>query len=84
MSHSGKTFHINAFLMGVGHHEAAWRLPESDPFANTEVGHYQQLARIAERGLLDSVFFADSPSLMSHPARPWLIVSSEAKRRATL
>ncbi|RNM16620.1 LLM class flavin-dependent oxidoreductase [Nocardioides pocheonensis] len=61
--------HLNAFLMGVGHHEAAWRLPESDPFANTEVAHYQHLARIAERGLLDSVFFADSPSLMTHPAR---------------
>ena len=60
---------LNAFLMGVGHHEAAWRLPESDPFANTEVGHYQHLARIAERGRLDSVFFADSPSLMSNPAR---------------
>ena len=60
---------LNAFLMGVGHHEAAWRLPESDPFANAEVAHYQELARIAERGLLDSVFFADSPSLMTNPAR---------------
>jgi FMN-dependent oxidoreductase (nitrilotriacetate monooxygenase family) len=60
---------LNAFLMGVGHHEAAWRLPESDPFANAEVTHYQELARIAERGLLDSVFFADSPSLMTNPAR---------------
>jgi FMN-dependent oxidoreductase (nitrilotriacetate monooxygenase family) len=64
-----RQLHLNAFLMGVGHHEAAWRLPESDPFANTEVGHYQDLARIAERGALDSVFFADSPSLMTHPAR---------------
>ena len=60
---------LNAFLMSVGHHEAAWRLPESDPFANAEVQHYQELARIAERSLLDSVFFADSPSLMTNPAR---------------
>ena len=60
---------LNAFLMSVGHHEAAWRLPESDPHASSEVGHYQQLARIAERGHLDSVFFADSPSLMTNPAR---------------
>jgi len=64
-----RQLHLNAFLMSVGHHEAAWRLPESDPFANTEVSHYQELARVAERGLLDSVFFADSPSLMSNPAR---------------
>jgi FMN-dependent oxidoreductase (nitrilotriacetate monooxygenase family) len=67
MSH--RQLHLNAFLMSVGHHEASWRLPESDPFASSEVGHYQDLARIAERGLMDSVFFADSPSLMSNPAR---------------
>ena len=28
-----KQLHLNAFLMTVGHHEAAWRLPESDPSA---------------------------------------------------
>jgi FMN-dependent oxidoreductase (nitrilotriacetate monooxygenase family) len=67
MSH--RQLHLNAFLMSVGHHEASWRLAESDPFASAEVSHYQDLARIAERGLLDSVFFADSPSLMSNPAR---------------
>jgi FMN-dependent oxidoreductase (nitrilotriacetate monooxygenase family) len=64
-----RTLHLNAFLMSVGHHEASWRLPESDPFASADVGHYQELARIAERGLMDSVFFADSPSLMTNPAR---------------
>ena len=53
--------HLNAFLMSTGHHEASWRLPESDPFADTDVAHYQRLARIAERGKLDSVFFADVP-----------------------
>jgi FMN-dependent oxidoreductase (nitrilotriacetate monooxygenase family) len=57
--------HLNAFLMGVGHHEAAWRLPQSDPFASTSVEHYQDLARTAERGKLDSVFLADSPMLWS-------------------
>jgi FMN-dependent oxidoreductase (nitrilotriacetate monooxygenase family) len=55
--------HLNAFLMSVGHHEAAWRLPESDPFASTSVEHYQNLARIAERGQLDSLFLADGPVL---------------------
>jgi FMN-dependent oxidoreductase (nitrilotriacetate monooxygenase family) len=55
--------HLNAFLMSVGHHEAAWRLPESDPFASTSVEHYQNLARIAERGKLDSLFLADGPVL---------------------
>lgn len=58
--------HLNAFLMGVGHHEASWRLPESDPFASTSVEHYQNLARIAERGKLDSLFLADGPVLWTN------------------
>jgi FMN-dependent oxidoreductase (nitrilotriacetate monooxygenase family) len=61
--------HLNAFLMGVGHHEAAWRLPESDPFAQTDVEHYKRLARIAERGKLDSLFLADSPALWNSIGR---------------
>jgi FMN-dependent oxidoreductase (nitrilotriacetate monooxygenase family) len=52
--------HLNAFLMGVGHHEAAWRHPRTDPARVTDVRHFTELARIAERGLLDSVFFADT------------------------
>ncbi|WP_328387705.1 LLM class flavin-dependent oxidoreductase [Nocardia sp. NBC_00416] len=51
--------HLNAFLMGVGHHEAAWRHPRTDAHNVLRVGHFQELARIAERGKLDSVFFAD-------------------------
>jgi len=61
--------HLNAFLMGVGHHEAAWRLPESDPFAHVDVAHYQNLARIAERGRLDSLFLADGPVLWNDLGR---------------
>jgi FMN-dependent oxidoreductase (nitrilotriacetate monooxygenase family) len=64
-----RQLNLNAFLMSTGHHEASWRLPESDPYAAGNVAHYQELARIAERGRLDSVFFADSPSLFSNPAR---------------
>ena len=55
--------HLNAFLMGCGHHEAAWRLPESNPFANLDLGHWTKLAQIAERGTFDSVFLADAPAL---------------------
>jgi len=64
-----KQLHLNAFLMSTGHHEASWRLPESNPFANTEVEHYRQLARIAERGTFDSIFFADSPVLWGDVGR---------------
>jgi FMN-dependent oxidoreductase (nitrilotriacetate monooxygenase family) len=61
--------HLNAFLMGVGHHEAAWRLPDSDPFAQSDVEHFKRLALIAERGKLDSLFLADSPVLWSSIGR---------------
>src|SRR3954470_12028868 len=61
--------HLNAFLMGVGHHEAAWRLPESDPFAHVDIEHFKNLARIAERGKLDSLFLADGPVLWNDLGR---------------
>ncbi|MGV9673773.1 LLM class flavin-dependent oxidoreductase [Nocardia sp. NPDC003482] len=64
-----KQLHLNAFLMSTGHHEASWRLPESDPHANTRIEHYVNLARIAERGKLDSIFFADSPVLFGDTGR---------------
>lgn len=59
MSQVSKQFHLNAFLMGVGHHEAAWRHPRTVAHRVLDVGHFQELGRIAERGKLDSVFFAD-------------------------
>ncbi|MET7463696.1 LLM class flavin-dependent oxidoreductase [Nonomuraea sp. NPDC005501] len=58
-----RKLHLNAFLMGVGHHEAAWRHPRTDPARIADVRHYQDLARIAERGKLDSVFLADGLAL---------------------
>jgi FMN-dependent oxidoreductase (nitrilotriacetate monooxygenase family) len=69
VTHRPGRLHLNAFLMSVGHHEAAWRLPESDPFANTNIEHYKNLARIAERGKLDSLFLADSPALWNSIGR---------------
>ena len=51
--------HLNAFLMAPGHHDAAWRHPDSQPHRATDVRYFQELAQTAERGLLDSIFFAD-------------------------
>lgn len=63
---TARTLHLNAFLMGVGHHEAAWRHPRTEPSRVTDVRHYQQLARTAERGRLDSVFLADGLALWNN------------------
>jgi len=75
MSKTKKQLHLNAFLLTVGHHEAAWRLPESSVTASWDFQHYKRLAQLAERGTFDSVFFADGPVLQGDPAhRPvgWL------------
>lgn len=64
-----KQLHLNAFLMSTGHHEASWRLPESDPDANGSLEHYVRLTRTAERGLFDSIFFADGPVLYADVGR---------------
>lgn len=66
---TGRQLHLNAFLMNTGHHEASWRLPESDPYAHVELSHYVRLARIAERGTFDSLFLADGPQLWSNLAQ---------------
>lgn len=71
---SRKQFHLNAFLMGVGHHEAAWRHPRTDENAVLDVKHFQNLGRIAERGTLDSVFFADGLAVGPRVARNSLAV----------
>ncbi len=55
-----RQMHLNAFLMGVGHHEAAWRHPRTEARRLLDVAHFQELARTAERGRLDAVFLADT------------------------
>lgn len=58
-----RQFHLNAFLMTIGHHEAAWRFPESSLTGTWELQHYVKLAQVAERGTFDSIFFGDGPAL---------------------
>lgn len=63
-----RTLHLNAFLMNAGHHDAAWRHPDSSPERATDLRYFQELARTAERGRLDSIFFADGVALWARPA----------------
>lgn len=60
---TARTLHLNAFLMEAGHHEAAWRLPQSDPGADFDLQHWIRLARLAEAAKFDSLFLADGPAL---------------------
>lgn len=70
-----RQLHINVFIHGRGHHEAAWRHPFSSPLALTDINYYAGLAARAEAGLLDSVFLADTLALGADVAsapRTWL------------
>ncbi len=55
--------HLNLFIHNRGHHEAAWRHPKATKFSVYDVRYYQQLAKTAEEGLFDSIFFADQLAL---------------------
>ena len=46
-------------VANLGYHYAAWRLPESQTDADHDIGHHIRSAQIAERGLMDFLFFAD-------------------------
>ena len=59
-----KQLHLNAFLMEAGHHEASWRLPDTDAGAALDVQHYVRLAQLAEAARFDSIFLADGSVAM--------------------
>jgi FMN-dependent oxidoreductase (nitrilotriacetate monooxygenase family) len=70
-----RQLHLNLFIHGRGHHEAAWRHPASSPLPLTDIRYYQDLAQRAEAGLFDSIFLADQLALgddVSRTARTWL------------
>ena len=55
-----RQLHLNLFIHGRGHHEAAWRHPAASPLALTDLRYYTDLARQAEAGCFDSIFLADT------------------------
>ena len=55
--------HLNLFIYPDGHHEAAWRHPDSQTDRILDIDYYQELAQKAEAAKFDAVFFADGPSL---------------------
>ncbi|OYD71001.1 LLM class flavin-dependent oxidoreductase [Rhodococcus sp. OK302] len=58
-----RQLHLGAFLLGCGHHSAAWRHPDSPVERLGDITYYESLAQTAERGKLDAVFFADGHSV---------------------
>ena len=54
-----RQLHLNLFINGKGHHEAAWRHPDSSDLPTTDIRYLQRLTKRAEEGLFDSIFLAD-------------------------
>jgi len=70
---SQRKLHLNVNLLHSGVYASAWRLPESNPGAFYDVGHYIDVAKIAERGKFDAIFLADTPAVTDRiDLRPFL------------
>lgn len=59
-----RQLHLNINILHSGFVPSAWRLPDSDPAAFTDVRHYIRVAQIAEAGRLDAVFLADNAAIV--------------------
>ncbi|WP_167103363.1 LLM class flavin-dependent oxidoreductase [Mycobacterium sp. DL592] len=67
---SARQLHLGVNVLSDGMHPAAWQFPGADPNWFTDLSFWLNLARISERGTLDALFLADSPSLFQDPAQP--------------
>lgn len=51
------------FVSGYGGEFHSWRFPDVNAKAYTDIEHYIRLAQIAEKGKIQTLFIADTPSL---------------------
>jgi len=57
---SVQPLHFNAFIWPNGYHESAWRVVDDDVRGVLGLPYYAEIAQVAERGLMDSIFLADN------------------------
>jgi FMN-dependent oxidoreductase (nitrilotriacetate monooxygenase family) len=65
---SARPLHFNAFIWPNGYHESAWRVVDDDVRGVLGLPYYADIARIAERGLMDSIFLADNIAIAEYRA----------------
>lgn len=70
MSAANRELHLGVNVLSDGMHPAAWQHPSADPNWFTDPAYWIDVARTAERGTLDALFLADSPSLFQKPDEP--------------
>src|SRR3978361_1309044 len=57
-------------IRGHGYQPAAWRHPDVPADGTLRVEHYVRSARVAERGKLDMIFFADGAGIRQGDTPP--------------
>lgn len=65
-----RELHLGVNVLSDGMHPAAWQYPDVDPNWFADPAFWINVAQIAERGTLDALFMADSPSLFQPPDQP--------------
>lgn len=64
MPAASRFLRLNAVVFGLGNHEAAWRMPESNALGSTSLAHWLRLAQTAEAAGFDSLFLGDVLALL--------------------
>jgi len=57
---------LGLFLWDAGYHEGAWRDPNVPANCGVDVGHYADLAALAEAAAFHLIFLADTPSVSEY------------------
>ncbi len=65
---TARPLHFTAFIWPNGYHESAWRVVPDDVRGVLGLPYYADIARIAERGLMDAVFLADNIAIAEYRA----------------
>ncbi|GFN31720.1 LLM class flavin-dependent oxidoreductase [Paenibacillus xylaniclasticus] len=78
MSENKRKAHLNVFLRATGHHAGAWRHVDSKPELELDIDYLAQLAQLAERGKLDSIFLADGYAGAGSKLEPFTLLSALA------
>jgi N-acetyl-S-(2-succino)cysteine monooxygenase len=65
---STRPLHFSAFIWPNGYHESAWRVVRDDVRGVLGLPYYTDIARIAERGLMDAIFLADNIAIAEYRA----------------
>lgn len=53
--------HLLVNVGGAGYHRGGWHEPEIEPTSFIDIDHYESIAEIAERGLIDGILLPDIP-----------------------